>query len=66
MQLLPKIAIMREIQSGGLEMEIPVTIGLLAIISEVLTFMLMKEFFLPYVGQCVCGFLERLGKRYGK
>lgn len=59
---------MREIQSGGLEMEIPVTIGLLAIISEVsiLTFMLMKEFFLPYVGQCVCGFLERLGKRYGK
>lgn len=49
-------------------MEIPVTIGLLAIISEVsiLTFMLMKEFFLPYVGQCVCGFLERLGKRYGK
>lgn len=49
-------------------MEIPVIIGLLAMLSEVsiLVFMSMKEWFLPHVGQCVCGFLERLGKRYGK
>lgn len=49
-------------------MDTLVIIGSLAIPSEVsiLDFMLMKEFFLPYVCQCVCDFLERLGKRYGK
>ena len=68
MQPLPKIAIMREIQSGGAGMEIPVIIGLLAILSEVsiLVFMLMKEGFLPFVGQCFCDFYGKVKGRYGK
>ena len=46
-------------------MEILVIIGLLAILSEVsiLVFMLMKEWFLPFAGQCVCDFC---GKVRGK
>ena len=57
---------MREIQSGGAGMEI--AIGLLAILAEisVLTFMLMKEFFLPFIGQCVCDFYGKVRDRYGK
>ena len=49
-------------------MEIPVIIGLLAILSEVsiLVFMLMKEWFLPFVGQCVCDFYGKDKGRYGK
>lgn len=59
---------MREIHIGGVGMDIPVMIGSLAILSEIsiLAFMLLKEFFLPYVGQCVFDFAERLGKKYGK
>ena len=53
---------------GGLGMEIPVIIGLLVILSEVsiLVFMLMKEWFLPFVGQCVCDFCGKVKGRYGK
>lgn len=49
-------------------MEIPVIIGLLVILSEVsiLVFMLMKEWFLPFVGQCVCDFCGKVRGRYGK
>ena len=49
-------------------MEIPVIIGLLAILSEVsiLVFMLMKEWFLPFVGQCVRDFYGKVKGRYGK
>ena len=68
MQPLHKIAIMREIQSGGLEMEIPIIIVSLMILSEIsfLTFMLMKEWFLPFVGQCVCDFYGKVRGKYGK
>lgn len=40
----------------------------LAIFSEisVLAFMLMKEFFLPFVGGCVLGFCGKVRGRYGK
>lgn len=40
----------------------------LAIFSEVsvLTFMLMKEFFLPFVGGCVCDFCGKVRGKYGK
>ena len=49
-------------------MDIPVIIGLLAMLSEVLilVFMLMKEWFLPFVGQCVCDFYGKVEGRYGK
>ena len=49
-------------------MEIPVIIGLLAILSEVsiLVFVLMKEWFLPFVGQCVFNFCGKVRERYGK
>lgn len=45
-----------------------IAIGLLAILAEisVLTFMLMKEFFLPFIGQCVCDFYGKVRDRYGK
>ncbi len=68
MQPLPKIAIMREIQSGGLGMEIPVIIGSLAILSEVLilTFMLMKEWICPFIGQCVIDFCGRVRENIWK
>ena len=59
---------MREIQSGGLGMEMPVIIGSLVILGEIsiLAFMLMKEWFLPFVGQCVCDFCGKVRDRYGK
>ena len=49
-------------------MEIPVIIGLLAMLSEVsiLVFMSMKEWFLPFVGQCVRDFYGKVKGRYGK
>ena len=49
-------------------MEILVIIGSLAILSEVsiLVFVLMKEWFLPFVGQCVCDFYGKVRGRYGK
>ena len=49
-------------------MEIPVIIGSLVILSEVsiLVFVLMKEWFLPFVGQCVCDFYGKVNGRYGK
>jgi len=49
-------------------MEIPVIIGSLAILSEIsiLAFVLMKEWFLPFVGQCVCDFYGKVKGRYGK
>ena len=49
-------------------MDIPVIIGLLAMLSEVsiLVFMLMKEWFLPFVGQCICDFYGKVKGRYGK
>lgn len=49
-------------------MEIPVIIGLLVIFSElsVLTFMLMKEFFLPFIGQCVCDFFGKVREKVWK
>lgn len=56
------------IHIGDVGMEIPVIIGLLVILSEVsiLVFMLMKEWFLPFVGQCVCDFCGKVRGRYGK
>lgn len=49
-------------------MEIPVIIGLLAILSEVLilAFMLMKEWICPFIGQCACDFCRKARGRYGK
>ena len=59
---------MREIQSGGLGMEIPVIIGSLVILSEIsiLAFILMKEWICPFFGQCVCDFYGKVKGRYGK
>lgn len=49
-------------------MEMPVIIGSLVILGEIsiLAFMLMKEWFLPFVGQCVCDFCGKVRDRYGK
>ena len=49
-------------------MEIPVIIGSLAILSEIsiLAFVLMKEWFLLFVGQCVCDFCGKVRGRYEK
>lgn len=64
----PGVDIMREIHIGGVGMDIPVMIGSLAILSEIsiLTFMLLKEFFLPYVGQCFFDSCRKVRKKYGK
>lgn len=48
--------------------DLALAILVLAIFSEVfvLAFMLMKEFFLPFVGGCVCDFCGKVRGRYGK
>ena len=49
-------------------MDITVLIGLLVILTEisVLAFMLMKEWILPFIGQCVCDFYGKVREIYGK
>lgn len=49
-------------------MEILVIIGSLAILSEIsiLAFVLMKEWLLPFIGQCVCDFYGKVREIYGK
>lgn len=64
-----EIVIMREIHTEDWRMEdLTIAILALAIFSEVsvLTFMLMKEFFLPFVGGVVCDFFGKVRGRYGK
>lgn len=49
-------------------MEIPIIIGSLVTLSEIsmLTFMLMKEWVCPFIGQCVFDFYGKVRERYGK
>lgn len=48
--------------------DLALAILMLAIFGEVsvLVFMLMKEFFLPFVGGCICDFCRKAMGRYGK